>query len=119
MKRWALRCARSDLIGALLLCNFSIPLAALRMLRRDLQQPAQATRVIPGLPVPGNLLFRLPPVELTVGFRPRAYPKISFTLSKIDELRSAGLFSTWIEAPSCSINLRCSRVSFVGVNTRT
>jgi len=44
---------------------------------------------------------------------------MSFTLSKIDELRSAGLFSTFSVTPSCSINLRWSRVSFVGVSTRT
>jgi hypothetical protein len=47
------------------------------------------------------------------------YPKMSFTLSKIEEPRSAGLFSTLSVAPSCSISLRCSRVSFVGVSTRT
>src|SRR5882724_7234454 len=46
-------------------------------------------------------------------------PKISFTLSKMDELRSAGLFSTFRVVPSCSINLRWSRVSLVGVSTRT
>ncbi len=48
-----------------------------------------------------------------------SYPKMSFTLSKTEELRSAGLFSTFIVAPSCSINFRWSRVSFVGVSTRT
>jgi hypothetical protein len=47
------------------------------------------------------------------------YPKISFTFSKIDEFRSAGLFSTFNDAPNCSINFRCSRVNFVGVITRT
>lgn len=46
------------------------------------------------------------------------YPKMSFTLSKIDDPRSAGLFSTLSVAPSCSMSLRCSRVSFVGVSTR-
>lgn len=49
----------------------------------------------------------------------RNYPKISLTFSNIDELRAAGLFSTFNVAPSCSINLRCSRVNFVGVMTRT
>src|ERR1700740_872394 len=44
-----------------------------------------------------------------------AYPKISLTLSKIEDPRSAGLFSTFSDAPNCSISLRCSRVSFVGV----
>src|SRR5262249_39135732 len=43
------------------------------------------------------------------------YPKISFTLSKIDEFRSAGLLSTLSEEPSSSISFRCSRVNFVGV----
>lgn len=47
------------------------------------------------------------------------YPKISFTLSKIEDPRSAGLFSTFNDAPNCSSNFRCSRVSFVGVSTRT
>jgi hypothetical protein len=47
------------------------------------------------------------------------YPKISLTFSKIDELRSAGLFSTFSVAANCSINFRCSRVSLVGVSTRT
>lgn len=47
------------------------------------------------------------------------YPKMSLTLSKMEEPRSAGLFSTFSVAPSCSTNLRCSRVSFVGVSTRT
>lgn len=47
------------------------------------------------------------------------YPKISLTLSKMDDPRSAGLFSTLSVAPSCSMSFRCSRVSFVGVNTRT
>src|SRR6266567_1989426 len=49
----------------------------------------------------------------------RHYPKMSFTLSKIEELRSAGLFSIFKVAPSCSMSFRCSRVSFVGVNTQT
>src|ERR1700676_95723 len=52
-------------------------------------------------------------------FQPADQPKMSFTLSKSEEPRSAGLFSTFSDAPSCSINLRCSRVSLVGVSTRT
>src|SRR5262245_58527039 len=47
------------------------------------------------------------------------YPKMSFTLSKIDDPRSAGLLSTLSVPPNCSTSLRCSRVSFVGVRTRT
>jgi len=42
---------------------------------------------------------------------------MSFTLSKREEPRSAGLLSTLSEAPSCSMSLRCSRVSLVGVST--
>src|SRR5690349_1050869 len=34
------------------------------------------------------------------------YPKMSLTLSKMEEPRSAGLFSTLSEAPSCSMSLR-------------
>src|SRR5579862_7114852 len=49
----------------------------------------------------------------------RRHPKISFTLSKNDEPRSAGLLSTLSVAPSCSISFRWSRVSFDGVSTRT
>jgi len=41
--------------GFFLLCDFSIPLPALRMLRRDFSSPAN--RVIPGPPVPGICCF--------------------------------------------------------------
>ena len=37
---------------------------------------------------------------------------MSFTLSKKLEERSAGLFSTFMDWPSCSSNRRCSRESF-------
>lgn len=47
------------------------------------------------------------------------YPKMSLTLSKMEEPRSAGLLSTLSVASSCSMSLRCSLVSFVGVSTRT
>ena len=47
------------------------------------------------------------------------YPKMSLTLSKMEEPRSAGLLSTLRVASSCSMSLRCSLVSFVGVSTRT
>ena len=47
------------------------------------------------------------------------YPKISLTLSKMEEPRSAGLLSTLSVTSSCSMSLRCSLVSFVGVSTRT
>ena len=47
------------------------------------------------------------------------YPKMSLTLSKMEEPRSAGLLSTLSVASSCSMSLRCSLLSFVGVSTRT
>ena len=46
------------------------------------------------------------------------YPKISFTFSKKLEDRSAGLFSTFDNTPSCSSNLRCSRDTLAGITTR-
>ena len=80
----------------------------------------------------GALLFKLfneksPPhatilsqlANIKFGCAERTYPKMSFTFSKMDELRSAGLLSTFSEAPNCSMSLRCSRVNFVGVSTRT
>ena len=48
-----------------------------------------------------------------------AYPKMSFTFSKKDELRRAGRFSTSRSSPNCCKARRCSRVSLVGVITRT
>ena len=44
---------------------------------------------------------------------------MSFTFSKNEELRSAGRFSTGIVSPNCCSSRRCSRVSLVGVITRT
>ena len=46
------------------------------------------------------------------------YPKMSFTLSKNVEFRSAGLFSTFIDCPSCSRIRFCSRETFAGTTTR-
>jgi hypothetical protein len=63
-----------------------------------------------GAPMPSGAARRTPQL---------IHPKISLTLSKIVDPRSAGLFSTFSDAPSCSTNLRCSRVNFVGVSTRT
>ena len=44
---------------------------------------------------------------------------MSFTFSKNEELRSAGRFSTGSVSPNCCNSRRCSRVSLVGVITRT
>jgi len=65
-------------------------------------QPRQPVS-FPGRLCPGICCFGWRLSKLIVGFRPQIYPNISFTLSKIDELRSAGLFSTWIEAQPITV----------------
>src|SRR6476646_1305174 len=47
------------------------------------------------------------------------YPKMSFTLSKIEVFRVAGRFSAGKVSPSCCKSARCARDIFVGVTTFT